>query len=251
MLQKMRSELVSDRRSLVARACVLVSVIFAGLTNVSAVAQQETETSPIVQELTVTASVQPSCAFWLDRNWMSLGVYEGSAIMAENGINMQCSVLPSNLAGNPINYAPACFDAGQNFRPQADVNDRLSPRTMLRLGGDANDDNDRLDYVILDQAQSQLVPNPTASIGTSVNNPICRNADPSANHHPGNLYGWAVGPGGSHNEQPDVTHSLPFFIYIFDSTQQPGTPAQGNYSDTVTVYFVFKDPEGGDAPTNR
>lgn len=225
----------------ITKAAALLSVFALALSPITQ-AQEETQISPIVQTVTVTASVEPSCAFWLDRNWMSLGVYEGDALMAENAINMQCSVLPSNIADNPSNFAPACFDAGQNFQPQADPNDRLSPRTMLRLNGMASNPNDRLDYVILNQAQAQLTPNPTASIGTGIHNPICENANPAANHHPGNLFGWSIGPGGSDNEQPNTPYSLPFYIYIFDSAQQPGTPAPGNYSDTVTVYFVFKDP---------
>ena len=203
-------------------------------------AQEETETSPIVQSLDLTASVEPSCAFWLDRDWMSLGAYEGEALMSENRVNFSCSVLPSFLNGAINNFVPVCFDAGGNFQAQENLNDRLSPRTMLREGGDGNEPNDRLDYVILNQTQSLLVPDPTQSLGMGIGNQTCREANPTANNHPGILLGWNVGFRDQFDE-PNTTYSLPFHIYVYGADQQPGSPVQGNYSDTITVFFVFKD----------
>ena len=218
--------------------CIIVFTIGAGH---PAVAQEETETSPIVQTVTVTASVAPSCAFWLDRTWMSIGAYEGDGLLAENAVNFRCSVLPSNLNDSADNFAPVCFDAGAHFVPQADPNDRLSPRSMLVDDGSAGNPDHRLDYVILNRAQSNLIPNPTGSLGTGLSYQVCRDANPGGNHHPGILLGWNINPESATN-QSNTTYSLPIFFYVLAQSDQRGAPVPGNYADTVTVYFVFKDP---------
>lgn len=147
---------------------LLAIAVFAAALTPVALAQQEAESSPIVQTVTVTANIEPSCAFWLDRTWMSLGAYEGDGILSENAVNFRCSVLPANLTNSTASFAPVCFDAGVNFVPQSDPNDRLSPRSMLVVDGSASNPDHRLDYVILNRAQSNLIPNPTGSLGTGL-----------------------------------------------------------------------------------
>ena len=217
-------------------------------------AQQETETSPIVQSLEITAAVNPSCAFWLDRNWMSLGVYDGEAMTAENTVNMRCSVLPSGLQDG--NFAPVCVGPGLHYQPGEDPNNPRNPRTMLKDGGDPNNPNHRLNYTIYDDyADIDVTLAGSVPWGTGVNEvttqypgvPVsqgtrCVGVSPDGKTHPGETTGFRIDPGGADDEMPNQTYSRPMVIYVYESADQPGTPEQGNYADTVTVYFVFKDP---------
>ncbi|MEE2929803.1 MAG: hypothetical protein VX599_03730 [Pseudomonadota bacterium] len=225
-----------------------------------AFAQQETETSPIVETVLVTAAVQPSCAFWLDRTWMTLGVYEGDALVMENAYNMRCSVLPDQTQNDGFTgaavfsaFAPACLDAGENYVPTGTAEDPLNPRTMLLLNGDPSNMNHRLNYNVFayDHFNQQTGPGQQA-MGTgrvdaqgdaaTGDSSLCREANPAANFHPGRTSGFAVGPGGARDEMPNQTYSNSIFFYVYPSSEQPGTPVQGNYSDTLTFYFVFRDP---------
>lgn len=237
MQQKIESE--PSKRRLSQRSLAAAAMVAAVVVSPTALAQQETETSPIVQELTVTASVQPSCAFWLDRNWMSLGVYEGDSIVSQSNMNMRCSVLPSGL--DQENFAAGCWDVGRHYQVGDDPNSRVSPRTMLLLNGDPNNPHHRLNYNIFDDIVAPDFENADSAVGASAS--ICSSVVPAGALHPGYSWGWQVGPTGSEEEQPDVTSSKPIYIRIYPSDEQPGTPVPGNYSDTVTVYFVFKEPE--------
>lgn len=245
---KQKIEPKPEKRRFAQPCLIAAGVLTTLVASPTALAQEETETSPIVQTLEVTASVQPSCAFWLDRDWMTLGVFEGDAITGQNTLNMRCSVLPSGLNNQDGNFAPACFDAGQHYQPQPNDQDPLSPRAMVLLGGDPMNENHRLNYNIFSSSEFNEADGPDYALGTGhdgsapnlqADSPQCVDNSPNGNLHPGLQYGWGVGPGGPDDEVPNQTFTRDIVVYVYPEDEQPGTPVQGNYSDTVTVYFVF------------
>lgn len=118
----------------------------------------------------------------------------------------------------------------------------------MRLeGGDETNDNHRLNYNIFSEFIGGIPPNATSAWGTGgtgvqASDTRCELAVPGIAKHPGRTVGYNVGPGGADDEVPNTTYRKKMIFYVYPDTEQPGTPIEGAYSDTINVYFIFKEP---------